>query len=65
MTPLVFTVRPPLPPGAFIAIHPATVITCGNRDIAATYDPALANRICLLLNEHGLELGIQETEATR
>ncbi len=65
MSPLVFTVRPPLPPGAFIAIHPATVITCGTRDIAATYDPNLANRICLLLNEFGLELGVEETEAAR
>lgn len=63
MTPLAFTVRPPLPAGMYIAIHPATVITCGHRDIAATYDPALAQRICLLLNEYGLELGVEETTA--
>ncbi len=61
MTALVFTVRPPLPAGMFIAIHPATVITCGTRDIAATYDPALANRITELLNEHGLALTLEET----
>jgi hypothetical protein len=65
MTPLAFTVRPPLPAGMFIAITAATVISCGDRDIAATYDRALAQRICLLLNEYGLELGVQETEVSR
>ncbi len=65
MTDLAFTVRPPLPAGMYIAITAATVITCGTRDIAATYDRALAQRICLLLNEFGLELGVHETEMRR
>lgn len=65
MTDLAFTVRPPLPAGMYIAITAATVIVCGTRDIAATYDPALAKRICLLLNEYGLELGVNDTEVVR
>lgn len=64
MTDLAFTVRPPLPAGMFIAIYSANVISCGDRDIAATCDRALADRIVELLNEHGL-LGVDETEATR
>lgn len=62
MTSLAFTVRPPLPAGMYIAITTGTAITCGDVVVAATYDPALAQRIAQLLNEFGLELGVEETE---
>ncbi len=60
MTELAFTIAT-VPNGLTIAIDAPTVIVCGDRPVAAIPDPNLANRICLLLNLHGLALTLEET----
>ncbi len=60
MTELAFTLAA-VPKGLTVAIEGPTIIVCGDRPVAAIPDPALANRICLLLNLHGLALTLEET----
>ncbi len=49
-----------IPKGITVVIEAPTVIVCGDRAVAAIPDPNLAKRICTLLNEFGLELGVEE-----